>query len=203
MAFSACVAFLIVAAAGIVWHEKHDHWFPRNVGPIEGVVVRSGQIDRRLIRGFLQEHGIRRIVVMSNYEYDDPDHVAEQDAADDLGIEVVRHSMWGNGVGTPESYAAVVTLIDESVRENIPTLVHCSAGAQRTGGTVAAYRLLVQRADPDVVFDEAITHGWDPDDDRAWPEFLNQHMPAIAQRLADAGVIETVPDPLPVFGVSD
>ncbi|MEM9417936.1 MAG: tyrosine-protein phosphatase [Planctomycetota bacterium] len=193
-------AVLIISLWGI-WHEFHEQWFPRNLGPIaEGVVYRSGQIDRRLIHGFLKEHGIERIVVMSNYEFDDPDHVAEKDAAEALGIEVIRHSMRGNGVGTPESYAAVVTLIDDSVRNNIPTLVHCSAGAQRTGGTVAAYRLLVEQADAAEVYDEARSYGWDTDDDHTWPAFLNENMRAIAVLLAEQGVLESVPESLPTFG---
>lgn len=192
---------VLVASLWGVWHEYHEQWFPRNLGPIaEGVVYRSGQIDRRLIYGFLEDHGIERIVVMSNYEYDDPDHVAEKEAAESLGIEVVRHSMRGNGVGTPESYAAVVALIDDSVRNDIPTLVHCSAGAQRTGGTVAAYRLLVERADPAEVYDEARSYGWDTDDDHTWPAFLNDNMQSIAVLLAEQGVLEEVPDPLPAFG---
>lgn len=188
------------AAGWGIWHEFHDQWFPRNLGPIApNLVYRSGQIDRHLIHDFLESRSIRRIVVMSNYEFDDPDHVAQKEAADALNIEVIRHAMAGDGVGTAANYAAVVALIDESINQNIPTLVHCSAGSQRTGGTVAAYRLLVQHADPDTVFHEAAAHGWDPHDDHAWPDFLNQNMSAIAQHLVDVGVIDGLPDPLPRF----
>ena len=108
--------------------------------------------------------------------------------------------MPGDGGGTPDQYAEIVAWIHDSAQQNIPTLLHCHAGTQRTGGTVAAYRLLVQGRAPDPVFNEARGHEWDPQDDRAWPEFLNQNMAAIAAGMAERGEIDTVPEPLPRFG---
>ena len=192
---------LVDGSAMVGWHKTKDRFVPRNLGEVvPGVVYRSGQIDQRLIAGFLEDRGIRRIVVMSNYEFDDPDHVAQREASEALGIEVVRVAMRGNGVGTAEQYAEIVAWVHDSAEQNIPTLLHCHAGAQRTGGTVAAYRLLVQGRPPAEVYDEARTHEWDPEDDLAWPEFLNANMAAIAARLAERGAIEAVPDPLPRFG---
>lgn len=195
------VTVALLLTAGGLWLEFRDRFVPRNAGTVvDGVVYRSGQIDRRLIRGFLEDRGIRRVVVMSNYEFDDPDHVAEKEASAALGIEVIRVPMFGNGVSDAESYARVVQLIHDAAEQNIPTLVHCSAGAQRTGGTVAAYRLLIEGQPPAAVYAEAAGHGWDPREDTEWPAFLNENMSAIAQRLVEAGVLDAAPDPLPVFG---
>ncbi|MEM6853099.1 MAG: hypothetical protein AAF593_01695 [Planctomycetota bacterium] len=192
---------LFVGSGMVGWHKTKDRFVPRNLGEVvPGVVYRSGQIDQRLIADFLEDRGIRRIVVMSNYEFDDPDHVAQREASEALGIEVIRVAMRGNGVGTAEQYAEVVAWVHDSAQQNIPTLLHCHAGAQRTGGTVAAYRLLVQGWAPAEVYDEARAHEWDPDEDRAWPEFLNGNMASIAAGLVERGAIEAVPDPLPRFG---
>lgn len=192
---------LIVGSAMVARHKTKDRFVPRNLGPIvPGLVYRSGQIDQRLIGGFLDEYGIQRVVVMSNYEYDDPDHVAEKEACEARNIEVIRIAMPGNGVGTPEQYAQVLALIHESAQQSIPTLVHCSAGSERTGGTTASYRMLFEDVSGEAAYREAKSYGWQRHKNPELPGFVNDNLEGIAGHLVAAGVIETLPDPLPRFG---
>ncbi|MEM9417937.1 MAG: hypothetical protein AAGA25_02635 [Planctomycetota bacterium] len=192
---------LVLAGGAVAAFE--DQLIPRRLGTVvEGTVYRSGQIDRRLIRGVLQSHNIERVVLLHGYATHNPDHVAEMQAIKDLSIDYERFPMSGNGLGTPEQYASVVELLHDAVQNDVITLVHRGAGTQRTGGTVAAYRLLVEKADPIEVTLESMRYDWSPNDpDSLWPEFLNENMGVIAQYLVDAGVIDEVPDPLPIFGL--
>ncbi len=197
------LASAVVLGAGAA--SDVDQYFPNNLGVVEpGTVYRSGQLDRLLIRQVLEDLEIKRIVVMHSYNPRDPDHVAELEAARELGIDVQWFAMGGNGVGptdaiTTDHYASVVALLAEAQRTHTPTLVHCGAGAQRTGGTVAAYRLLVRGDDPAEVYADATRYDWDPEEDLAWPTFLNRNMRALAEELVKRGVIAQVPDPLPHF----
>ena len=107
--------------------------------------------------------------------------------------------MGGDGVGTVETYARAVEQLAIAERDHRPTLIHCAAGTQRTGGTVACYRLLVRGDDPADVYAEALRYDWEPHKDTEWPEWLNANMAAIAARLVELGVIGEVPEELPSF----
>lgn len=194
-------AALIFVARVTAYAEFKYQLFPRRLGTVvEGKFYRSGQIDQSLIGGVLDDLGIERVILLHGFNPDDPDHHAEMAAIEQRGIEYRRFEMSGNGQGSVEQYAEVVALLAEASRDDVVTLVHCGAGTQRTGGTVAAYRLLVEQADPKAVTREAMKYDWDPHDESSvWAAFLNQNMGSIAQNLVDRGILDSVPDPLPVF----
>jgi protein tyrosine phosphatase len=77
-------------------------------------------------------------------------------------------------------------------------LVHCAAGAYRTGGVVAAYRMLVQGGSPADAWAEMKRYDWD-DSEPQLPDYLNSNMAELAAQLVQLGVIDEVPDPLPVL----
>jgi protein tyrosine/serine phosphatase len=87
------------------------------------------------------------------------------------------------------------------VREGKPVLVHCAAGAQRTGGVVALYRLLVQGKSPEFAFAEMQKYKYDPRRSPKLLEYVNSHIGEIAEDLVRDGTIERVPDPLPQLRV--
>lgn len=187
---------------GILGFRFYDKTFvPKNLGVVEpGVIYRSGQIQDQLIAGVLRDHGIRAVVNLQGPEHDNPDQVAESQVIAALGLEGFRFPMRGDGVGTVETYARAVEQLALASRTGRPTLIHCAAGSQRTGGTVACYRLLVRGDDPADVFAEALRYDWEPRKDTEWPAWLNANMAAIAARLVELGVIEAVPEVLPRFG---
>ncbi len=102
-----------------------------NLGVVEpGRVYRSGKPDERLIRYLRERYGLTRIVSLSGPF---PAH----EIARELGIEV-RVFDWPIERLPPLSeLQAVLGMIDGGG----PTLVHCWGGSDRTGVTMAAYRV--------------------------------------------------------------
>ncbi len=165
---------LIVGAVGggILGFRVYGKTFvPKNLGVVEpGLIYRSGQIQDQLIEGVLRDHGIRAVVNLQGEEPGNPDQVAEGAAIAAIAapeLESFRFPMGGNGVGAVETYARAVEQLAIAAREQRPTLTHCAAGAQRTGDTVACYRLLVRGDDPADVYAEALRYDWHPRKDTA------------------------------------
>jgi protein tyrosine/serine phosphatase len=103
----------------------------------------------------------------------------------------------GNGTGDVNQYALAVVAIADAEKKLLPVMVHCAAGAQRTGGVIAVYRLLVQKKDPDLVISEMKHYGWRPQSNPALLPFLNNNMAELARLLKQAGIIEDIPLPIP------
>lgn len=187
-------------------HEAWDAWLePRFTdkrwGVVEaGLVYRSGQVSGVRVGGTLARHGIATIVDLTYPQPGDEDQRAELAAASARGIRHLRFPLLGNGIGRRDHYADAIAAVHRSVQAGAPVLVHCAAGTQRTGGVIALYRLLVQGRAPAAVFQEMQRFRWDPLDDSEMLVFLNRNMGDIAARLVLRGVLERVPDPLPVLG---
>ena len=171
---------------------------PKRFGVVQqGSIYRSGRLSASLVKRILVKYNIRKIVDLTAYNPDNRDQQAEKQAADDLGIEIVRLPLNGNGTGDINNYARAIDTIVRAKQQNKPVLVHCAAGAQRTGGVIAAYRLLVEQKSPSFVLNELADYSWDPKDDTALPIYLNSHMAELAALLKQMGVIDDVPSPLP------
>ena len=199
------IAAIVLLGAGgfVLWRQviRWDYVEPRNWAAVEqGQIYRSGQVSRHLIRPTLSEHKIGAIIFMSEDKADRPDVQAEAAAAADMGIERYNFSLTGDGTGNPQRYVDAVQTMARCVREGRPVLVHCHTGAQRTGGAVALYRMLVQGRSGKDAYNELVAYGHDPEDNPKLVPYLNQNMPAIAKSLADRGVIAAVPADLPHIG---
>ena len=198
------VAILVAAIlAGLIWlweSRLKDRFVAKRWGVVEpNRIYRSGRISRHLVKRILKKHGIRVVVDLTGRKRGDPDQEAEAKACKALDIERVRYSLKGGGGGDIEHYAAAIARIHKAVQEKEPVLVHCAAGTQRTGGVIAAYRLLVQRKPIDSVFREMQRYGWRPEDDPILPRYLNNNMETLADLLVEQGIIGAVPDPFPVI----
>lgn len=199
--------FVLVAIPVIVIGLAVWAWFglvrynviPRNFGVvIPGHIYRSGQISAMLIKKILTKYDIKVIIDLTPDNPKNRDKQAEKQAVAELNIKLLRFPMKGNGTGDVNDYAAAVAAIADTEKQNLPVLVHCAAGAARTGGVIATYRLLVQKIAPDIVVDEMGKYGYPiHDKKRHLLPFLNQNMAEFAIRLKQAGVIEEIPDPLP------
>jgi hypothetical protein len=170
------LAACLLGGAGWFWEDvAKDRLIPKRWATVEeGRIYRSGQLSGALVRKMLVRHG------------------------EELGIELLRLPLSGDGTGDVHRYAEAVAAIVEAKRQARPVLVHCAAGAQRTGGVIACYRLLVEGRPPAYVLKEMGRCGWKPKD-TALPAYLNQNLGTIAALLCDKGIIEAVPDPLPVL----
>ena len=166
-----------------------EYFQPKRWGVVEeGAIYRSGQISRRIIKKTLQQYQIKAIVDLCGDRPHDADQAAERQAAAELRIEYQSFPLGGKGTGDIKNYAGAITAMVKAKQEHKPVLVHCAAGAQRTGGVIAAYRLLVRGDEPAGVLEEMRKYGWKPDDNPYLMIFLVQRMPELAGQLQANGM---------------
>jgi protein tyrosine/serine phosphatase len=195
------LAAVIIGGGIWLWHDViQDRVIPKRWGCVEqGAIYRSGELSPALIERTLRKNDIQVIVSLTGEKPDDPDQNAERQAAKELGIELLRFGLGGDGTGDIEHYAQAIAHIVKAKQEGKAVQVHCAAGTQRTGGVIACYRLLVRGDPKDDVLREMRSYDWDPQDNPKLVPYVNENMPTLAARLVELGVIESVPDPLPLL----
>jgi protein tyrosine/serine phosphatase len=177
-----------------------DIFIPKKFGVVEpGQIYRSGKISPFLIKKILTKYDIKGIITLSGDSPSSSPDTAEKKAAKELGVERLIFSLPGDGVGDVNDYARIVAAICQFQKEGKPVLVHCAAGAHRTGGIIAAYRLIVQGKDADSVLAEMVHYGFNPDKSINLRIFLNNNMMIIAEKLKTMGVIEKMPPSIPAI----
>ncbi|MEM1012829.1 MAG: hypothetical protein AAGI46_11490 [Planctomycetota bacterium] len=191
----------VVGLAGVVlWEEGIEHRVTtKNVGLVEPGLYRSGQISRFMIGPAIDNLELDVIVSLSIDNPDNPHNVAEFEAARAAGVERYHVNLRGDGTGDPTEYVDALAYIVEARKADKTTLVHCWAGSERTGGLTALYRTLIRGETwgEDLV-SELRDYGHDVDRG-VLIDYLNEHVETIAQSLVDRGVIEALPETLPVF----
>ncbi|MCY2928631.1 MAG: hypothetical protein NTV86_03895 [Planctomycetota bacterium] len=177
----------------------------KNWGVVEpGRIYRSGLMQPWQVKRVLKDNNIRVIITMNGRDIEDPKQRAQEEAAAELGIEILRFPMGGDGReadGTMALHAKAVAAICKARQEGKPVLVQCAAGANRAGGVVATYELLVQRRDPSDVLAEMRKHKYSPERNPKLLEYLNHNMKEAAPELVAIGVIKEVP-PVTTIGAS-
>ena len=196
---------LIVLIGGGIWFYEEiyeERYVAERFGQVQGEnhVFRSSQLPPAIVESVLRENKIDVVVDLTSAKPGDPKQEAELAACEKLGIERHRFPMGGDGVGTAASYTGAITAIHRAAEAGQRVLVHCQAGTQRTGGVLSAYRMLIRGTPAGEVYRESQIYDWEPDEDTAWPIFLNENMQQIAEGLVANHVIAAVPDPLPTFG---
>lgn len=202
---SVWLVVLLVVGTVWVWEDVvKDRVIPKRFGVVkEGQIYRSAQLSSSLVKRTLVKYNIGVIVSLSGDSSDDVDTNAEKQVAAKLGIERLVFPLSGNGTGDINNYAKAIAAICEAQKKRKPVLVHCAAGAQRTGGVIAAYRLLVEKKDVSFVLPEMIRYGWNPKRNTYLLPYLNSHMEELAMLLQHMGVIEDFPTPLPQMSPAD
>ena len=196
------VAILLLVGTVWLWEDVvKDRVIPKRFGVVkQGQIYRSGQLSSSLVKRTLLKYKIGVIVSLSGDSSGDVDKDAEKQAAADLGIERLIFPLRGNGTGDINNYAKAIAAICEAQKKRKPVLVHCTAGAQRTGGVIAAYRLLVEKKDVSFVLAEMMRYGWNPKRNVYLLPYLNSHTGELAMLLQQMGVIDHVPQSLPKIG---
>ncbi len=199
------VVLALVGGGVWVWEDVlEDRFVPKRWGVVEeGRIYRSGQLHPALVHKTLERHGIDLVISLIDLTHaDDDDRTAdeaERIACAQLEIERRVFPLQGDGTGTIENYAQAIASIVECLEDDRRVLVHCAAGAQRTGGVVTGFRVLVQGWDPKRACAEMAEYDWDPDKDRAVLDYLNAHMGDLVEQLRRMRVIDRAPDPLPLL----
>jgi protein tyrosine/serine phosphatase len=198
----ALLALLSVAATCHAWNRHwRDELFPRRFVEVQpGALYRSGQIDAGLIEDVLAEHAIGAIVALRDHDERKADHRAERRAAEALGIESSAWNLRGNGTGDLEHYLRAIEAIARARARGEAVLVHCAAGVRRAGAVTGLYLLLVEGWNAEDAWREIARFGEKDLAESPLLPFLNQSLRPIAEGLVQRGVIERVPEPLPVLG---
>ena len=179
-------------AALIAWYSGLRYRFvPVNFGVVDaGKLYRSGQISSHVIRKTLVDNHIGLVVDLSSRWEDTPDARAERSVAAELGVQRLNLTLRGNGLGDPSVYPRVILAIVEANRSGKAALVHCQSGAQRTGGVVAAYRILVDGTLPQAAYAEMRCYGHDPQDNPHLIPFIDSHLRQWRAQLIAEHVID-------------
>lgn len=199
----ALIALLLAIPIGAgAWWFGGGKWMfqPKRWGEIEpGLIYRSGQIHPFLIEDTLRDWQIQVVLDLAADEPGRDDHDTENEVTKRLGIRKVDlFGLDGSGLGDPEIYVRALQEMHAAKQSGTRMLVHCAAGTQRTGGATALYRMFLQGRTGAEAYAEYMAYRGRPD---SWKlmKFLNEHMAQIASRLLEAGVIDTLPAPLPRF----
>lgn len=146
------------ALGGGAWAWQSAFGPPKRFGVVEtGRIYRSGEITPRQLERVARENGIR--TVLSMLDPDDAESVAEREAAERIGLRWLNVPLRGDGSSTAADRDRIrALLLDES---NGPMLVHCAAGANRTGLACGMYRLHAQGWTVERVLSEMRDYGFD------------------------------------------
>ena len=213
------VRFRVAVAIGLIlvvaytlfqlWKEQiEDRVIAKRWGVVhDGQIYRSGQLSESLVDRMLEDNDIAVVIDMTHRVSEDdhhrPDQDAEMAAVERLGIDHQRHPLGGDGKGDPEMYEQALQRLAIAVQEDKPVLVHCAAGAHRTGGMIATWRLLVDGWESEDIIEEMGDYDWRTRDKHDLLPYLDEHMPRFAVVLKEAGAIDEIPDPLPKLTPSE
>jgi len=199
---AAVAALLLLALGGssYVWWAEGGRrlFYPRNFHVVEpGFLYRSGQINRRLIEQVLRGQRIDLVIDLARDRPGDADAEAERDAIARLGIQRLSLPLHGNGRGSPADYAEALAAIASARSDGRHVLVHCTAGAERTGGMIALYRTLFEGWSAEDARAEYERYRKDPDQYSPVLKFVDANVDQIAALLVARGALPEAPSPLP------
>ncbi len=191
-----------IAAGVLIWEELlEDRVVAKRFGVVEpGKIYRSGQISSYLIEPVLSENKIEKVIALNGSDLQKPYLKTEVETAKKLHIDHQVLHLIGDGTGDVEDYAEAVAEIMRCEKAGKPVLVHCAAGAQRTGGVIAAYRMLVQKKTPEEAYQELLQYDWKPHKDQALIDYLNQNLTRLSLLLEEKIEWYEPPATIPVIG---
>lgn len=127
-----------IAAAlltALLWFVFTHNLASHNFGVVEeGVLYRSAAPNEVFLREICERYRIATIVVLTHRI---PAH--EERIVSELGITIAHFPMSARRTPKDETVDAFLAVINDSARQ--PVLVHCRAGADRTGVLVASKRM--------------------------------------------------------------
>ncbi|HEY3246364.1 MAG TPA: tyrosine-protein phosphatase [Phycisphaerae bacterium] len=122
----------------------------------EGVLLRSGQPNLEDLQTIRAETGLRTIVRLRTLHVDDQQ---TRTFARNNGINLVDIPIDRGDTPSPDDVQRFLQLFNDPA--NLPVLVHCAHGTERTGVMVALYRIYHERWSPEQAFREMKSNGFD------------------------------------------
>ncbi len=201
----AAAAIAVVAGVGVWKRAVRPNLFPKNFGVVEaGQIYRSGELSPEAMRRVVSEHGIRTVVDLGAHKDDPVSDRREQRTCDALGVTRYAMRLEGDSTGNPNYYVQALRLMSDP--EKRPVLVHCNAGAERTGCAVILYRHFVQGKGIEEVYPETFEYRHSDERNPKLRETLNKWGEKIGAAFRDGGLISEpgvgpLDDPVPVAPV--
>lgn len=136
---------------------------------VAGELYRSNQPTPERLALYEKEEHIRSILNLRGAQPGAPWYEAERKAAEQLGLTLIDFPMSDHEVLSPARIDALIRTLAEAPK---PLLVHCKAGADRSGLASALYLARIRHVDPEIAERQlSITYGHFsiPWLSRAWP----------------------------------
>ncbi|MBW7903987.1 MAG: tyrosine-protein phosphatase [Phycisphaerae bacterium] len=136
------LVLILLAAASVgigagAWAWRSAAYPKRFAEVVPGRLYRSGELAPQQLERVAREHGVR--TVLSLLDPNAPQSVAERAAAERLGLRWINVPLRGDGSSTDADRDVIRDVILDP--DCGPLLVHCAAGANRTGLAIAMYRI--------------------------------------------------------------
>ena len=122
----------------------------------DGQAYRSAQLDATSIRLVVDTYGIKTIVNLRGENSDAPWYQAERTAAEEAGAKLVDVSMSASHLPSRE---ILLQIYDTFTTADYPILIHCQAGADRTGAAAAIWRMMQGDAREAAASELSLLHG--------------------------------------------
>lgn len=179
----------------LLWRTPlRDHVYVRNFGVVEeGRIYRSGRLTPLTLRRLARKLKLRTVIDLGAYWHDSARDRALERAAAKLGL--TRHrcrGLKGDGTGNPNAYLHALRAMADPA--NHPVLIHCAAGADRTGAVVILYRVACGSQTLDQAFEEARRHRHDPVRNESMLAFVRSHADSITRAYRDGGSLPDFED---------
>jgi protein tyrosine/serine phosphatase len=120
------------------------HWDGNFHAVIPGELYRSAQLSPTQIETYVRENGIRSIVNLRGENVKRDWYNQEVKTAQRLGVEHIDFKMSARKIMTPDRADQLVDILRSAPK---PILIHCQAGADRTGLVAVIYSQKIARMD--------------------------------------------------------
>ena len=117
--------------------------FFKNWGHVSGPIYRSGQMGRFRLPFFVKRYKIETIIAL-NMDGSNNEERFEIEYCIQHGIRHIKYNWSAGENNCPEQLNHVITVMEHSYNNNIPLLIHCAGGRDRTGGTIGVWAGLYQ-----------------------------------------------------------
>ncbi len=166
-------AWLIVAGVKMYLDDT-----PKNFGVVQdGAIYRSGELEPGSLEWLADRKHIKSVIDLGAYDPGSEHERTMRELAGELGLNRYEFRMHGDAKGDPQDYARVLALLADPA--NQPAVVHCAAGAQRTGMAVLLYRTIVEGVPVGEAYQETLGFGHDPADNERFLTYLIENIDEI------------------------
>ncbi len=132
--------------------------WPKNFSIVRaGSVYRSGELTPAATKKLADNYNIKTIIDLGAHKPDSHEDQLAQKTADSLHITRFLMPLEGDATGNVNWYVRALEIMTDKSRQ--PVLIHCAAGAERTGAAIALYRYIIQNQPLDQAYNETLRFG--------------------------------------------